>query len=143
MHRLRDDRAPLRRRWVVLFSRYQHSGPTYLRNRKRHGCRGLGCRLVWEFQPQHREYLGPSGDLSADIIESKQTMAACNVNSLFSNIGETTALLGLGWQNLAATNATPFVQQLWEAGLLNNPVFGLGFADTSFNAAGKTLVSGG
>ncbi|KAL8290506.1 hypothetical protein RQP46_002764 [Phenoliferia psychrophenolica] len=90
-----------------------------------------------------------TGVLVSDVVTfggytlPKTTMAACDINSLFGNIGATTALLGLGWKDLAATNSTPFVQQLWQNGLLANPVFGMGLAESGSNAAGDKLVSGG
>ncbi|KAK4699482.1 hypothetical protein P7C70_g6776, partial [Phenoliferia sp. Uapishka_3] len=73
----------------------------------------------------------------------QQTMAACDVNDLFASVGASTALLGLGWTNLAVTNSTPFFQQLWESGLLSKPVFGLGFAESAADQAGSTLLPGG
>lgn len=55
-----------------------------------------------------------------------QTFAACTT---FDNLlsGSESGLLGLGWKTLSTSGATPFVQALYEAGDLTNPVFGLGF----------------
>ncbi|KAL8287002.1 hypothetical protein RQP46_004008 [Phenoliferia psychrophenolica] len=60
-------------------------------------------------------------------FKSNQTLAATNINHDFSPTGAQTGLLGLGRKAAARTNSTPFVENLWSSGQLDEPLFALSF----------------
>ncbi|KAK4055556.1 hypothetical protein OIV83_000102 [Microbotryomycetes sp. JL201] len=68
---------------------------------------------------------------------AQQTFGAC---ADFDNLlgGSESGLLGLGWQSLAMSGATPFAQHLWQSGSLDEPMFGL-----ALRSGDGTLTLGG
>ena len=57
----------------------------------------------------------------------RQTFAACHN---FTNIVENdvSGILGLGWERIASSRSTPFLQNLWQDGQLDEPLFGFAFS---------------
>ncbi|KAG0661883.1 hypothetical protein C6P46_003774 [Rhodotorula mucilaginosa] len=99
-----------------------------------------------------------SGSASGSLVEDRisianytqpnQIFAAC---STMNNIvdGTISGILGLGWQNIAASQAMPLVQSLYENNTLPEPVFAFAFETHTFytnsapTAPGGTLTIGG
>ena len=75
-----------------------------------------------------------SGTLVTDLVSigglnvSGTTIAACTtVDDLLTESYES-GLLGMGWKALATSGATPLLEQLYNSGALDEPVFGMAFA---------------
>ncbi|GAA6059356.1 hypothetical protein JCM10212_003254 [Sporobolomyces blumeae] len=89
-----------------------------------------------------------SGTLVQDTISianytvQSQTFAAC---STLNNIvdGELSGILGLGWNTIASSGATPLVQQLAQDGKLPENVFGFAFETHVFTTASSPTAPGG
>ncbi|GAA5858526.1 hypothetical protein JCM1840_001243 [Sporobolomyces johnsonii] len=95
-----------------------------------------------------------SGTLVQDVVSianytsTSQTFASCDK---LDNIvdGSISGLLGLGWQSIASSGATPLVQELAQSGKLPQGVFGFAFETHTFlttsplTAPGGTLTIGG
>lgn len=82
-----------------------------------------------------------SGTLVTDLVSigglnvSATTIAACTtVNDLLTESYES-GLLGMGWRALANSGATPLLEQLYQNGELDEPVFGMAFASWSSDQA--------
>ncbi|GAA5981255.1 hypothetical protein JCM10908_004040 [Rhodotorula pacifica] len=99
-----------------------------------------------------------SGSASGSLVEDRvsianysqpnQIFAACNtLNNIVD--GDISGILGLGWQNIASSQAMPLVQALWENNTLPEPVFAFAFETHTFyvnsapTAPGGTLTIGG
>jgi len=70
--------------------------------------------------------LAQNAQILANYTEQSQTFAAC---STLNNIvdGELSGILGLGFQTIASSGATPIVQALAQDGKLPEEVFGFAF----------------
>ncbi|GAA5899474.1 pepsin-like aspartic protease [Sporobolomyces salmoneus] len=88
------------------------------------------------------------GTLVSDIVSianytvQSQTFAAC---STLNNIvdGELSGILGLGFQTIASSGATPLVQALAQEGKLPEEVFGFAFETHVFTTASSPTAPGG
>ncbi|GAA5849920.1 hypothetical protein JCM3766R1_001918 [Sporobolomyces carnicolor] len=88
------------------------------------------------------------GTLVSDVVsianytEQSQTFAAC---STLNNIvdGELSGILGLGFQTIASSGATPLVQALAQDGKLPEEVFGFAFETHTFTIASSPTAPGG
>ncbi|KAK4055320.1 hypothetical protein OIV83_000603 [Microbotryomycetes sp. JL201] len=78
----------------------------------------------------------------AGLTVSDQIFGAC---SNLTNVIEygVSGLLGLGWQALATSEATPLVQRLWQEGQLMDPIFGFALARWNGDAAATSDVMPG
>ncbi|GAA5871882.1 hypothetical protein JCM3774_000716 [Rhodotorula dairenensis] len=84
----------------------------------------------------------------ANYTQPNQIFAAC---STMNNIvdGTISGILGLGWQNIASSQAMPLVQSLYSNNTLPEPVFAFAFETHTFytnsppTAPGGTLTIGG
>ncbi|KAM0755742.1 acid protease [Meredithblackwellia eburnea MCA 4105] len=75
---------------------------------------------------------------------SRQGLVAADNNVDFSNTPEKTGLLGVAWAKLAKTGEIPFIQALWQAGRLKQPLFGFALAKLAGPASSnKNVQSGG
>lgn len=95
-----------------------------------------------------------SGQLVSDTViianftEPGQVFAACNVmNNIVED--EISGILGLGWESIASSRATPFVQNLWQDGRLPEPIIAFAFETyaydelTAQNLPGGSMTIGG
>ncbi|KAM0753465.1 acid protease, partial [Meredithblackwellia eburnea MCA 4105] len=90
------------------------------------------------------------GFLTTDIVTlstftQTQNFVACDNNVDLTSSKDQTGLMGLAWESLAATNSTPFVENLWKSGLLQYPMFGFALATISGveSTNAETVSSGG
>ncbi|KAL8278599.1 hypothetical protein RQP46_008891 [Phenoliferia psychrophenolica] len=74
-----------------------------------------------------------SGVVVQDVVSfgsfsANQTLAATSISHNITTVGAQTGLLGLAWAQTAVTNSTPFVENLWRTGQLDEPLFALSFS---------------
>jgi cathepsin D len=77
-----------------------------------------------------------------NFTEEKQVFAATNV---MNNIVEDdiSGILGLGWQSIASSQATPLVQKLWQDGRLPEPVIAFALETYAYDELTKSNLPGG
>lgn len=51
-----------------------------------------------------------------------------NSNGIYHAGGGINGILGLAWGAIAQSGATPFIQQLWQNNILDQPLFAMAFA---------------
>ncbi|KAM0753939.1 acid protease [Meredithblackwellia eburnea MCA 4105] len=71
-----------------------------------------------------------------------QIFVAASSNDHLTTNPSPTALIGLAWQALAETKAVPFVQALWQNGLLAQPLFAFNIGNDK-TTSDTGLISGG
>ncbi|KAI5479913.1 ATP-dependent rna helicase dbp2 [Pseudohyphozyma bogoriensis] len=93
---------------------------------------------------------GAQAVLTQDVMgmgkfQMLQTFAAANNASELTSSSDQTGLLGLAWKTIASTRAMPFVQGLWKAGVLDQPVFSFAFRNLDHQDVPRAtdVVSGG